>query len=177
MEESSVELKNPWLAAFLAWLIPGWGHYYQGRTGKAILYFVAIMGLYLTGFVLGEGRVVYWKWVSPFSNFDEFNLYFLGQFFVGLPSLPALIQVTLAYLGHAPILGGFMDGSPLGLNAMHHPLGKLVEVASIYTTVAGLLNVFAIYDALCGPALHHATAEAPAADAPHGEKLEAEAAS
>src|SRR5262245_54445208 len=31
-----VELKDPPLAAFLAWLVPGLGHIYQGRTGKGV---------------------------------------------------------------------------------------------------------------------------------------------
>jgi hypothetical protein len=31
-------------------------------------------------------------------------------------------------------------------------LSKLVEVGTIYTTIAGLLNVLAIYDAFEGPA-------------------------
>ena len=37
------------------------------------------------------------------------------------------------------------------INGLHH-LGKLVEIGTIYTTVAGLLNILAIYDAFEGPA-------------------------
>ena len=40
--EPSVELKDPMIAALLAWLIPGMGHFYQGRFAKAILFFVCI---------------------------------------------------------------------------------------------------------------------------------------
>ena len=36
MSRSTVPLKNPAKAAFLAWLVPGLGHFYQGRTGKGI---------------------------------------------------------------------------------------------------------------------------------------------
>jgi len=39
-----------------AWLVPGMGHFYQGRRGKGVLYLVCILGLYLFGFALGEGR-------------------------------------------------------------------------------------------------------------------------
>ena len=35
-----IDLKEPWIAALLAWLMPGMGHVYQGRTGKGILFFV-----------------------------------------------------------------------------------------------------------------------------------------
>jgi hypothetical protein len=38
------------------------------------------------------------------------------------------------------------------LNGLHFRLGKLVEIGSMYTAVAGLLNVLAIYDAYEGPA-------------------------
>ena len=31
-------------------------------------------------------------------------------------------------------------------------LGKFVEIGTLYTTVAGLLNILAIYDAFDGPA-------------------------
>jgi hypothetical protein len=48
---------------------------------------------------------------------------------------------------------GFMAEPPQNiLNGMHPRLGKLVEIGTIYTTVAGLLNILAIYDAFEGPA-------------------------
>ena len=148
-----VPLHNRKLAALLAWLIPGLGHYYQGRTGKAILYAVCILSLYSLGFAMGEGKIVYWRWVNPMSNPEKFCLYYLGQFFVGLPSLPALIQGTLKYYGMHEILWGFMAEPPQNvINGLHPRLGKLVEIGSMYTAVAGLLNILAIYDAYEGPA-------------------------
>ena len=33
-----LDLKNPYVAALLAWIIPGMGHFYQGRTAKANLF-------------------------------------------------------------------------------------------------------------------------------------------
>ena len=44
---------------------PGLGHFYQGRTAKAILYAVCILSLYFLGFAMGEGKIVYWRWVNP----------------------------------------------------------------------------------------------------------------
>lgn len=157
MSQPNVRLRNPKLAAFLAWLIPGLGHFYQRRIGKGILYSVCILTLYTLGFVMGEGKIVYWRWVNPLNNPDKFCLWYLGQFFVGLPALPALIQGTLQYFGHEPILGSLMAlPDPNVLNGLHPRLGKLVEVGSIYTAVAGFLNVLAIYDALEGPAYSEA---------------------
>ena len=165
MAKKPVSLHNPYQAAFLAWLCPGLGHFYQGRTGKGWLYLICILGLYATGMMLGEGRIVYWRWVHPFHNPDRFHLYYLGQFFVGLPSLPALIQGTLSYFDMRPILWGFMADPPQNaINGLHPRFGKLVEVGTIYTTVAGLLNVLAIYDAYEGPAYSEADEE-PGLDA------------
>jgi len=156
MAQTPVPLRNPLKAAFLAWLFPGLGHFYQGRIGKGWLYAVSILSLYYLGFAMGEGNIVYWRWVNPLNSPERFCLHYVGQFFVGLPALPALIQGTLSYFGMSPILGGFMaEPAQLGLkgiNALHPRLGKLVEIGTIYTTVAGLLNILAIYDAFEGPA-------------------------
>jgi hypothetical protein len=102
--------------------------------------------------LMGECKIVYWRWVSPLNS-DKFCLYYPGQFFVGLPALPALIQATLSHYGQDPILWGFMsEPSQIVLNGLHPRLGKLVEIGTIYTTIAGLLNILAIYDAYEGPA-------------------------
>jgi len=152
MTETTIRLRNPLVAAFLAFLVPGLGHFYQGRKGKAVLYASCILGLFLMGMLMGEGKIVYWRWVSPFNS-DKFCLYYPGQFFAGLPALPALIQATLNHYGYDPILWGFMaEPSQIVLNGLHPRLGKLVEIGTIYTTVAGLLNILAIYDAYEGPA-------------------------
>jgi hypothetical protein len=34
-----IELRNPVLAGFLSWVIPGLGHVYQGRCAKGLLFF------------------------------------------------------------------------------------------------------------------------------------------
>ena len=170
MSEPNVSLRNPAKAAFLAWLVPGLGHFYQGRTGKGILYAVCILGLYVIGMVMGEGKVVYWRWVNPFNNPEKFCLYYLGQFFVGLPAFPALIQSTLHHYGKDPILWGLMaEPTQTVLNGLQRHLGKLVEIGTIYTTVAGLLNILAIYDAYEGPAYQDFEDEAAAR--PSGQPL------
>ena len=49
-----IKLKDPALAAFLAWLVPGLGHWYQGRRAKAVLFFVCIMGIFGYGHLSRE---------------------------------------------------------------------------------------------------------------------------
>ena len=162
--EVAVDLKDPALAAFLAWLLPGLGHFYQGRTAKAVLFFVCILGTFLFGLYLGSsetagwGRVVYASW-RP----DDKRLPYLCQVGVGLPALPALVQTLRVRNGRAPLPPKqFMAPPPLQpgagaptLNQLHRQLGRYFELGTVYTMVAGLLNVLAIYDAWGGPVVAH----------------------
>lgn len=154
MPATPVDLKNRGLAAFLAWLVPGLGHLYQGRKGKAALYFVCITGLFVAGMIMGEWKIVFWRWVNPFQNSEDFRLWYPAQFWVGLLALPALIQATLVRYNMGPILGGYLAEPPMNIiNGLHNSAGRFVDVGVVYTCIAGLLNVLAIYDAYEGPAL------------------------
>ncbi len=165
-EERSVELRDPATAALLAWLVPGLGHFYQGRTAKAILFFVCIMGTFLYGVYLGGnselgwGRAVYASW-RP----GDRRLPYICQIGVGLPALPALVQAYRVRAGRRPLFHYFMappelaadpndwrdQRPPFTLDTLHARLPRAWEFATVYTMVAGLLNVLAIYDAWGGP--------------------------
>jgi hypothetical protein len=155
-ESQSVELRDPEVAAFLAWLVPGLGHLYQRRTAKAILYFVCILGTFLYGIYLGGnsrlgwGRVVYASWKS-----DDKRISYFGQVGAGLIALPALVQATRARNGSPALWNGFMappgDRPGTTLDNLQKDLNRYFELGTVYTLVAGLLNVLAIYDAWCGP--------------------------
>ena len=171
----TVNLKSPALAAFLAWLIPGLGHWYQGRRAKAVLYFVCIMGLFVYGLYLGGssetcldgkgtigyGRAVYFSWRD-----GDHRLHYLSQICIGMPALPALIQADRMSNHRKVWWGGFMapprlpsaadDPQDPNLdqptpNDLHRKLHRYFELASFFTVVGGLLNVLAIYDAAAGP--------------------------
>ena len=158
------QLKNPFLAAILAWLVPGLGHLYQGRTGKAILFFACIMSVFLFGCYLGSdtkygpARVVYAKW-----NPGEKRLFFIPQAFIGLAAIPAVLQENLVNQGLPPRWGGLMasPNSPLAdkpkdnptLNNLYHQLGRYFELGTIYTVIAGFMNILVIFDAICGPVI------------------------
>ena len=153
MTPTTVRLKNRRLAALLAFLVPGLGHAYQGRYGKAILYFVCIYFLFFVGLSLGDGKILYWRWVNPLADVEHFCGWYLFQFFAGIAALPALIQATLQHFGLGPILWGYgAEPSSDLINGLYPRLGKLVEVGFIYTEAAGLLNILAIFDAYEGPA-------------------------
>lgn len=171
----SINLKEPGLAAFLAWLVPGLGHWYQGRRAKAVLFFVCIMGIFGYGLYLGSssevipgtntkigyGRAVYFAW-----NEEEWRMHFFCQVGVGLPTLPAMIQALRVNSGKEPI-GSFMapprmENPPPNmqnvarneqptLHQLQLKLNNYFDLSTTYTEIAGLLNVLAIYDAFAGP--------------------------
>lgn len=262
MTATKVPLKNAAVAGILAFLVPGLGHFYQGRTFKGLLYATCILGLFGWGMAIGEGKVVYFHW-----NSSENRTYaYLCQFWTGLPAIPALTQsrrpreafalnhvrgkITehfsgmielsgstfpvsgsieirtprddapyywegefngtaerpdgpLKVEGHltgnhldplvapgrkrrlaallegksdsnppesvnariagfiprslwnsyeAPLLDQRMSGDATDLDLAHRELGSRFELGVVYTMIAGLLNILAIYDALEGPA-------------------------
>jgi hypothetical protein len=168
---NNVELKDPALAAFLAWLVPGLGHLYQGRKAKAALFCVCILGTFIYGLYLGSseslgaGRVVYFRWHK-----EEKRLPYLCQVGAGVVALPALVQARRVKNGLAPRWNGFMappalhgqpttddpsghfdeHGQPT-LDHTHHELHHYFELGTVFTMIAGLLNVLVVYDAWGGP--------------------------
>jgi TM2 domain-containing membrane protein YozV len=170
-----VDLKNRQLAALLAWAVPGLGHLYQGRIGKGILYAVCILSLFVVGLALGDWRVVYWRWQNPVANSETFCFPYLFQFWTGLAALPALIQSTLVWSGRETI-GWFMAvPDQIVTNGLIQSRGKYMEMGSLYTMVAGLLNILAIYDAYEGPANVEEEAADPTLASTKTEVIEARA--
>jgi len=146
-----IDLKDPVLAALLAWLIPGLGHWYQGRRHKAVLYFVCILGTFIYGLYLGEGRVVYASW-RP----SDKRLQYFTQVAVGVPALPAAVQALRAKPIEFPVYPRFMVPPDLTsggeLDQLVYRLHRYWELGTYFTVIAGLLNILAIYDAWGGPA-------------------------
>ena len=111
--------KDPLVAAVVAWLVPGAGHLYLGRRGKAAVFFVLITGSFVYGLSLGEFKNVY-----P----ERYPAGFFGQIFTGIPALAGLA------LNYA--MPGQVDESE-----------KTFDLSFVYTCVAGLLNLLLIIDA------------------------------
>lgn len=159
-----IDLKDRRLAAFLAWLIPGAGHLYQRRTGKGLLFMVCILGTFFFGLYLGQGRVVYAS-MRP----EDRRLPYFCQIGVGLPALPALVQAARVRGDKQPLWGGWMappklyppetardtSGNPIRhphqLARWHYELHTHFELGTVYTMIAGLLNVLVVFDAWGGP--------------------------
>jgi len=162
----------------MAWLIPGAGHWYQGRRTKAVLFFVTIVGSFSYGLWLGGGRVVYAAW-GP--NPDDKRLPYFCQLGVGAPALPAVWQAqrfrnpkfvegvkARRQAGTASLWDWFMappivekDGRANELDDLNFKYHRYFELGTVYTMIAGLLNLLVIFDACGGPAFgvgaHRAT--------------------
>jgi hypothetical protein len=261
MVDPRINLKTPWLAAVLTFLVPGAGQLYQGRVFKGAIYFFCILGLYFTGMRMAEWQAVYIHRPPAGERIrgKHHTLQFLAQAGVGLPAVCALIQnkryyspenestrnlsepLSASFEGQAhldseedpghvvgtielepaegrfgrtiagrfvgtsdngepielrlgehvsldapvkagrnrelvasivdgdgdnPRIIGTLDGSigrpfwnwfvvpvdTLQERELHRELGKFHELAMVFTWVAGLLNILAIWDALEGPA-------------------------
>ena len=124
MDESPVELltpvrgRSPYVAALLAWLVPGLGQVFAGRPAKGALYFAAIAGTFLLGW-----------WLTDFTAVDpnHYPLDFAAQVFAGGPTFLALETARGHVLASLP---------------------KWLEVGRLYVLVAGLLNLVAVTDAV-----------------------------
>ena len=172
-ERFDVELRNPWLAGFLAWLVPGLGHWYQGRRAKAIIYAAAIWPILLAGLWMGSyweatpngdsarrllvARNVYWSWRS-----GDKRLYFVPQAAVGVVAIPAYLQAKNLSDGDGGVMSTAFAPPRLPVESATRPnqpssaeiaanLHSWLDAGTIFTVVAGLLNLLAIFDAAGGP--------------------------
>jgi hypothetical protein len=172
-EEFDVELRNPWLAGLFAWLVPGLGHWYQGRRAKAIIYAAAIWPILLAGLWMGSyweatpnadaprrllvARNVYWSWRS-----GDKRLYFVPQAAIGAVAIPAYIQARDLKDGSGGVMSTAFAPPRLPGESATRPnqpssaeiaanLHSWLDAGTIFTVVAGLLNLLAIFDAAGGP--------------------------
>jgi hypothetical protein len=118
---------SPVMALVLGWVIPGAGHAYMGRWGKAALFFVLIVGLLVAGFALGNG-----------TNVSMSEWWFAAQLGSGGPAL-ALV----------PLSKYFAERGAVDWADPHREMGTL------YTAIAGFLNVLVMMDAYVKLAYPH----------------------
>ncbi len=168
-EPVEIPLRDPWLAAFLALLLPGLGHYYQGRLKKAVLYFVTIMTIFCTGvYLAGSSEVGWGRCVYVSFRMGDQRLHFLCQMWVGLPVLPAVLQYLHDSSGHQPLWGSSFMAPPLisaeprdpqdlappfTVHTLNKRLHRYFDLGTVYTMMAGLLNLLVIFDAFAGPVI------------------------
>jgi TM2 domain-containing membrane protein YozV len=148
----TVPLKNRYLAALLAFLLPGAGHFYQGRNGKASLFCVCILSLFVTGLVISGGTCVYASWSG-----NDYRWQYILQAGVGLPTAPALYYDWQNEVNsEAESLPSIVDwmkrpASDFVLSSWHRKTSAGFDLGTLFTMVAGLLNILVVFDAYGGP--------------------------
>ena len=107
-------------ACLLAWLLPGAGHLYLGRTVKGLIFLGCIGALFLLG-IASDARL------ELHLGLDDLmaSIVSLSQLATGLPYLVARLL-------------GVSEGRPTSLT---------FDYGITYTATAGLLNVLVILDA------------------------------
>ena len=119
MTDGTASHRSPVAALVLGWILPGAGHAYAGQRGKAVLFGVLITGLLVAGFAMGRG-----------TNLLPNEWWFAPQLGAGGPA--ALLTPLSQYL------------------AIRQPVdwaSPVREIGTLYTAVAGLLNLLVMMDA------------------------------
>jgi hypothetical protein len=110
--------ESPGIAAFLGWLVPGLGHLWLGRPGKALHYFLVIGAAYALGLHLSEGLSV---------SYERHAIWLAAQAWAALPT------AAVAWL---------TQDAEVVRRIPHYEVGQL------YVAVASLLNLVAMADAV-----------------------------
>ncbi|HUR52580.1 MAG TPA: DUF6677 family protein [Gemmataceae bacterium] len=155
------------LAALLGFLIPGLGQVYQGRTGKGLLFFFGLYGLFFYGMWMGKWKNVWLPDVSdqppltlndsPYEGVPSALYYrpqYLGQFWIGVAAWPAAVQYRTfdKDKGGNGVFRTFQRApSEEELNDLQRNGNKRWDLGWVYTVIAGVLNLLVIYDAFAGP--------------------------
>lgn len=115
------------VTGILAWIVPGAGHFFIGDRNRGLIILVTIGVTFWGGVAIGGVRTT----VDPTKK----KLWFFAQISAG---------------GHT--LAGYFFGvqsrKGLSTDQLAHNRWSSAEVATVYTGVAGLLNILAILDAL-----------------------------
>ncbi len=143
-----LDLRNRTLAALLAWLIPGAGHFYQQRYFKSAVFSISVFSTFMIGMLLASSRCVYASW-----NGTEKRWQYALQAGVGLPAMPAALQAWSIRNGNPPPLGSFMVAprSATDLDNWNRETASGFDMGTLYTMIAGLLNLLVVFDAYAGP--------------------------
>ena len=121
----------------LALLLPGLGHAALGQTRRAVLIGASILSLFAGGILIGGIDCI---------DRREDQWWFLGQAFVG-PTAFAVDAYHQSLKVKDPASGALRAPNPDENPRFEKSLGRVNEIGSLFTAIAGLLNVIAILDA------------------------------
>ena len=118
MQEKNNNVLTLIVIAVLGWLVPGGGYFYMRQNFRAIVSFVVIAGIFVLGIYLGSIAVV-----DPVGA----KIWYLAQI---------LTSPAVGIIGHVTAGGGY------------YSYGRPGEFGQLYTTIAGLLNLFCIVNSV-----------------------------
>ncbi len=129
------------MAAILAWLWPGLGHISHGERRRGLLIMFGVLFLFLGGVLIGG--------VDSVDRKDD-RLWFLAQVLCGP------IALVVDYANHATIkrlpddwVARYEQGDPgVRTQLRRKSLGHVNEMGTLFSALAGLMNLVAILDAL-----------------------------
>ncbi len=110
------------MASFVGWIIPGGGHFYLGRRGRASLLFAAVALLLILGIVLD------------------------GQIYRARKDQPLTVLASFASMGNGPV-HFLLRQSPWTSGGRGDNRSPHYEFGNTFILVAGLLNMLIILDA------------------------------
>jgi hypothetical protein len=117
------------VVGFLAWLLPGGGHYALGERRRAAVIFVAVLLTFLIGLYVGSIGVV-----------DQTGA--RAWYFAQVLCSPAVLFVG-THVAHVQVLAEQNPGV-----VPYRVYGRPGEIGQIYTSIAGLLNLLCIVNAI-----------------------------
>lgn len=118
-ETAAIAVGNPVLAMVLAWLVPGLGHFYLGRRGRAVLFFLL---------------AVVCLWVGTLLQ---------GNLYRPLPAQPLTLLATLGAMG----MGVPYFLLRYGMGYAGDIVGAGYEYGTAFLLTAGLMNWLLMLDA------------------------------
>lgn len=124
--------KDPGVALLLAWLLPGAGHWYIEQRGRALLYGLAVIGMFVAGLWLGGLASV---------SAHEHSWAFLLQLFDGPISIAASTAQHAAQAAHAA-----PGATPAANEAFGGPT-RLTDLGLTCTLVSAAFNILVMADA------------------------------
>ncbi len=150
-KNESPHFLTPFVAGILAWIVPGAGHVYLGRTVRGVILCVCINGLFWSGVAFGGVFTV-----EP----REQRWWFIAQMFTGTSGAVSWYRQKLAredvLRQREELLSDERAGAGLSpqqaeervltdsRRALVYPAGV---VARAYSGIAGMLNLMCIFDA------------------------------
>ena len=156
MDATPTTSRSPILVAIAAWLVPGMGYWLIGQRTRALTVGLCIVALFLAGLLIGGIRVIdvpgYNAYGQPVRMTETRQPIMMVNPWAEIRNKPWSIAQVLA--GPISIFGG--AGSVLAsqpepgsryealAEVSHTPVN---EAGTLYTSVAGMLNLLAIIDA------------------------------